>query len=215
MNFFSHSLLLIVSLLLLVNQSFSKRKSKKKLNNTTETKPIENIDSYNQIIPSADSIRPSDISPELFCDICQAILIEANKHLRNLHRLSDILYYTESDICFRDKYKGYHFSLPEMEIACEVFFSYYNDELVIALLQRKKYKNEEDLVQYFCYNRTKACNRNIILDNIKPIEAEFVDGEIVDVKHADEVIKIIPDIEYVDYYNESKANKSEEEDDEL
>ena len=49
-------------------------------------------------IPKADSIRPSDIPRELFCDVCHGIFTEALKNLRNLKKESDVAFYLNTII---------------------------------------------------------------------------------------------------------------------
>ena len=129
--------------------------------------------------PLADRIRPSDVSRELFCDVCQAIFTEALKNLRNLNKESDVAFYLNNKrICGQENFNGYHFSTPEMEIGCEVFFSEYYDEVQELLVERNPNKDtNETLVRKFCYKTIKACN-GVDLTRFKPIKAEIVNGEL-------------------------------------
>lgn len=186
--------------LLLIKCSSDFSNKKKIISNSKKKKKSKNFkkNKLNQF-PPADKIRPSDISPELFCDICQAIIIEADKNLRNLSKESDIIFYMDDSVCSREKYKEYHFSMQEMEISCEIFLGYYSDELVKELMERKKFETEEGLIQDFCYKKTKACNEGIDLTNIKPIENAFVDGDVYDVEYVEEKRQVYPTIDKVNY----------------
>ena len=164
----------------------------------------------NKKIKLSDSIRPSDISRELFCDVCQAIIAEALKNLRNLCKESDVISYLTGNICLQKNFENYHFSKPEMEIGCEVFLGEYYDELEKLLIERNIEKDTKDsLIQYFCFERIKACD-GVDLSNIKPIKAEIVNGELYDIENVEQNYKVYPRIEEVNYEDTiSKENKSE------
>ena len=152
-----------------------------------------------KIINTADTIRPSDISRELFCDACQAIIIEALKSLRNLKKESDIIFYLSNRVCSQEKYKDYHFSKPEMEIACEVFMGEYYGELEKLLVERNpKSDTKEKLIKNLCYDQIEACN-GVDLSNIKPIESEIVNGELYDIENVEETYQMYPTIEEVNF----------------
>ena len=173
------------------NSNTKKKKNKKNILNAT--KPI----SLRLALPMADEIRPSDISRELFCDVCQAIIIEALKNLRNLHKESDIIYYLTKGVCLQKNFNGYHFSKPEMEIGCEVFISEYYDEIEKLLIERNpRVDTKEKLIQNFCFEKIKACN-GVELDNIKPIESQIINGELYDIENVEETYKVYPEIEEV------------------
>ena len=173
------------------NSNTKKKKNKKNILNAT--KPI----SLPVSLPMADEIRPSDISRELFCDVCQAIIIEALKNLRNLHKESDIIYYLTNGVCLQKNFNGYHFSKPEMEIGCEVFISEYYDEIEKLLIERNpRVDTKEKLIQNFCFEKIKACN-GVELDNIKPIESQIINGELYDIENVEETYKVYPEIEEV------------------
>jgi len=162
--------------------------------------------------PPADLILPTDVSRELFCDTCQALFTEALKNLRNLYQEKDVTFYLHSGICSQDNFNGYHFSTPEMEIACEVFIGEYYDEFEKMLIERIPNKDtNETLIKKFCYNKIKACN-GVNLRNIKPIKAEIIDGELYDLETEEHVYKVIPKIEEVnidefnDYTNNTNIN---------
>ena len=150
-------------------------------------------------IPPADLIRPTDITRELFCDICQAIFTEALKNLRLLNKESDVAYYLNNNkICAQKNFDGYHFSNPEMEIACEVFISEYYDEVEKTLIERNTTKDTNvTLINKFCYKTIKACN-GVDLSKFKPIKAEIVDGELYDVETVEKVYRVTPKVEEVD-----------------
>ena len=164
----------------------------------------------NKKIKLSDSIRPSDISRELFCDVCQAIIIEALKNLRNLYKESDVISYLTGNICLQKNFENYHFSKPEMEIGCEVFLGEYYDELEKLLIKRDiKRDTKDSLIQHFCFERIQACD-GVDLSNIKPIKAEIVNGELYDIENVEQNYKVYPRIEEVNYEDIiSKENKSE------
>lgn len=66
----------------------------------------KNKNSKNRKPKDPKSRRPEKVSAELFCDSCQAILIEAMKKLRGKKKESDILDIM-SDVCQQDKYNVY------------------------------------------------------------------------------------------------------------
>jgi hypothetical protein len=136
--------MIIINLLNYSKFDCKKKYSKKnQYKNKSETNRQKNIN-------TADTIRPSDISRELFCDACQAIIIEALNSLRNLKKESDIIFYLSNRVCSQEKYNGYHFSNPEMEIACEVFLGEYYDEVEKLLIERNpKIDTKEKLIQNF------------------------------------------------------------------
>ena len=67
-----------------------KTKSKKKEKKSHD--PYMEYFVQNYITP-ADLIRPTDVSRELFCDVCHGIFTEALKNLRNLKKESDVTFY--------------------------------------------------------------------------------------------------------------------------
>ena len=170
---------------------------------------------YKNYIPPADLIRPTDISRELFCDVCQALFTEALKNLRNLNKEKDVTFYLHNNICAQNNFNGYHFSNPEMEIACEVFIGVYYDPFEKILIERIPNKDtNETLIKKFCYKKIKACN-GVNLTNIKPIKAEIIDGELYDIETEEKVYKVIPKIEEVNLeefnsYDTNKFNKNGE-----
>ena len=181
--------LLFVLFFLLTQLSFSKPKRKK----STPHKIIkENITSKK--LPIAETVRPTDVPRELFCDSCQAIIKEALKNLRNLSKESDVLYYLTNKVCNQNKYKDYHFSIQEMGIGCETFMAEYFDEIKNLLVERNKKDNEETLIKKMCYEKTEVCN-GVDLSKFKPIENELIDGEVYDIEHVEKNYKVYPKIE--------------------
>ena len=130
--------------------------------------------------PISDLIRPSDVSRELFCDVCQAFFTEALKNLRNLNKESDVTFYLNNrNICSYKNFNGYHFSGPEIEVACEVVIGEYYDEVEKMLIERIPNKDTEvTLINKFCYDKIKACD-GVDLSKFKPIDAEVIDGQIL------------------------------------
>ena len=171
----------------------------KKKNSKKDSQKNMDYDRSTKYIKTADSIRPTDISRELFCDACQAIIIEALNSLRNLKKESDIIFYLSNRICSQEKYTDYHFSKPEMEIACEVFMGEYYDEVERLLIERNpKNDTKEKLIQNLCYDQIEACN-GVDLSNIKPIESEIVNGELYDIENVEETYQMYPTIEEVNF----------------
>ena len=189
----------IVIIMIIINLlNYGKIDCKKKNSKKSHHKNI----SYSNVqknIKTADAIRPSDISRELFCDACQAIIIEALNHLRNLKKESDIIFYLSNGVCSQEKYIDYHFSTPEMEIACEVFMGEYYDEVEKLLVERNpKSDTKEKLIQDLCFDQIEACN-GVDLSNIKPIKSEIVNGELYDIENVEETYQMYPTIEEVDF----------------
>ena len=173
--------------------------------------PKKTHNSKKTSLPIADDIRPSDISRELFCDSCQAIITEALKNLRNLHKESDIIFYLNSGVCLQKNFDGYHFSKPEMEIACEVFISEYYDEIEKILMGRNpNVDTKEQLIQNLCFDKIKACN-GVELSNIKPIESQIINGELYDIENVEETYQVYPQIEEVDLGEEDIKDNSKPE----
>ena len=174
---------LIIILSIYINIILCKKKKKSKYKNNN--------------IPLSESIRPSDVSRELFCDVCQAMFLEAFKNLRNLNSETDVIYYLNSGICAQKNFNDYHFSKPEMEIGCEIFLGAYSDIFEQYLLNRDP-KNSEEIMHKFCNDKIQACT-GVDLTNIKPIESEIVNGELYDIEHVQKTYKITPELKYSNY----------------
>ena len=208
-----HNFSIIILLTILFNSFLinCKLKPKKSKNN-----PPYKTKKY---IPPADLIRPTDVSRELFCDVCQAIFTEALKNLRYLNKESDVTFYlNNNNICAQKNFDNYHFSKPEMEIGCEVFIGEYYDEVQKLLIERNPSKDtNKTLIDKFCYRTIKACN-GVNLSKFKPIQAEIINGELYDIEQVERVYKVTPQIEEVNYDEEdtsienktSASNKSAE-----
>ena len=158
-------------------------------------------------IPKADSIRPSDISRELFCDVCHGIFTEALKNLRNLKKESDVTFYLNNkDICSYKNFNGYHFSNPEMEVGCEVFIGEYYEEIQKLLIERNLNKDTNvTLIYKFCYKTINACD-GVDLSKFKPVNTEVIDGELFDVETEEKVYSVVPKIEDVGAEDEDMEN---------
>ena len=169
-------------------------------------------------IPLADSIRPDDISRELFCDACHAFFIEALKNLRNLNKESDITFYlNDHNICSYKNFNGYHFSNLEIEVACEVIIGEYYDAVEKLLIERIPNKDTDaSLINKFCYEKIKACN-GVDLSKFKPVDAEVINGQIYEKETEEQVVQAFPVFEDVDIddddlndENRTNFNKSAE-----
>lgn len=129
----------------------------------------------NKTFPDPESVRPSSVSKELFCDACEAIIKEACKNLRGKKKESDVEFYL-TDVCNPEKYNIYHFPPPDMGRGCREFVAVYGDEIPKVLINRN---NDEEPVQILCYDTTKVCV-NIDWGNISPIDDSImIDGEPV------------------------------------
>ena len=197
------NLLQILFILILFSLSLIKNIKCKKTDKIDNNKIRKSNNSYKKKkIKLADEIRPSDISRELFCDVCQAIIKEALKNLRYLNKESDVIFYLTNGICLQDNFNDYHFSKPEMEIACEVFISEYYEQIKKLLIKRNpKSDKENNLIQKFCFEKIKACNE-VNLSNIKPIKSEIINGELYDIENVEKTYKVYPRIEEVNYEDE-------------
>lgn len=193
-----------------LNVKISSKKSKTTINKPKK-KSIKKINNSKNHIPLADEIRPSDISRELFCDACQAIIIESIKNLRNLYKESDVIFYLTNGICSQKNFDGYHFSKPEMEIACEVFIGEYYDEIEKVLMERNpKIDTKEEIIQKLCFDKIKACN-GVELENIRPIKSQIINGELYDIENVEETYQVYPKIEEVNFAEDilKENNQSE------
>lgn len=88
------------TLLLFLVVSLIQTRKKKKKKTKVENKPIDPKDK-----------RPSNISPELFCDACLAIVKEAAKELRGKKKESDVLEVLEN-ACDSERYYTYRKTYP-------------------------------------------------------------------------------------------------------
>lgn len=119
--------------------------------------------------------RPSNISPELFCDSCLAILGEAMKELRGKKKESDVIDYMEK-VCKPEKYNIYHFPPPEMREGCEAFIGAWGEDVTKVLINRE---DDEKPIQKLCYEKTKACV-GIDWNNVKQMDDSImIDGQPV------------------------------------
>ena len=169
----------------------------------------------NRRTPLSDLIRPSDVSRELFCDVCQAFFTEALKNLRNLNKESDVTFYLNNRVCAQEKFKGYHFSTPEMEIGCEVLIGEYYDEVQQILIERNpQIDTNETLIRKFCYRKIKACN-GVNLSRYKPIDYEVIGDEVYDLEPVEQTYRVTPKIiddydNISDIFNETNTNNNTE-----
>ena len=153
-------------------QKVQNKSTKKKKKGKKSKKLMENG------LPTPDSIRPSNVSPELLCDSCQAIINEAVKRLGKQTKESEVLFYLDK-VCDPSRYNIYHFPPPDMKTGCEVFVGGYNDEIEKALIGRKLDLTADDIIQNLCFKTTKVCE-GVDFNNIKPMDDTImVDGEPV------------------------------------
>ena len=129
-------------------------------------------------LPTPESIRPTNVSPELLCDSCQAIISEAVKRLGKQTKSSEVLFYLDK-VCDPQRYNIYHFPPPDMKTGCETFVGAYNDEVERVLIGRKLDLTADDLIQDLCFKTTKVCE-NVDFNNIKSMDDTItIDGEPV------------------------------------
>ena len=168
-------LILFLSLLLQVSTK-EEKDSKKEKKKKKKTKKSDNL--MENGLPTPESIRPTNVSPELLCDSCQAIISEAVKRLGKQTKSSEVLFYLDK-VCDPQRYNIYHFPPPDMKTGCEVFIGAYNDEVERILIGRKLDLSTDVLIQDLCFKTTKVCE-NVDFNNIKAMDDTImVDGEPV------------------------------------
>ena len=163
----------------IINYSLSKEEKSKKQKPSKGKKRNKKSDNLMENgLPTPDSIRPTNVSPELLCDSCQAIISEAVKRLGKQTKSSEVLFYLDK-VCDPQRYNIYHFPPPDMKTGCEVFVGAYNDEVERILIGRKIDLSTDDLIQDLCFKTTKVCE-NVDFNNIKSMDDTItIDGEPV------------------------------------
>ena len=197
-----HYIFLTFLIFSLINLSLTKEEQKPKSKSTKKKKkPKKSDDLMENGLPTPESIRPTNVSPELLCDSCQAIISEAVKRLGKHTKSSEVLYYLDK-VCDPQRYNIYHFPPPDMKTGCEVFVGAYNDEVERVLIGRKLDLSTDDLIQDLCFKTTKVCE-NVDFNNIKAMDDTImVDGEPVK-------------IDDLNKKNKKKKKKKKEKSDEL
>ena len=170
---------LIFLLFSLIDYSLAKEEKTKKTKLSKGKKKSKKSDNLMENgLPTPDSIRPTNVSPELLCDSCQAIISEAVKRLGKQTKSSEVLFYLDK-VCDPQRYNIYHFPPPDMKTGCEVFVGAYNDEVERILIGRKLDLSTDDLIQDLCFKTTKVCE-NVDFNNIKSMDDTItIDGEPV------------------------------------
>ena len=170
---------LIFLLFSLIDYSLAKEEKTKKTKSSKGKKRAKKSDNLMENgLPTPDSIRPTNVSPELLCDSCQAIISEAVKRLGKQTKSSEVLFYLDK-VCDPQRYNIYHFPPPDMKTGCEVFVGAYNDEVERILIGRKLDLSTDDLIQDLCFKTTKVCE-NVDFNNIKSMDDTItIDGEPV------------------------------------
>ena len=197
-----HYIFLTFLIFSLINLSLTKEEQKPKSKSTKKKKkPKKSDDLMENGLPTPESIRPTNVSPELLCDSCQAIISEAVKRLGKQTKSSEVLYYLDK-VCDPQRYNIYHFPPPDMKTGCEVFVGAYNDEVERVLIGRKLDLSTDDLIQDLCFKTSKVCE-NVDFNNIKAMDDTImVDGEPVK-------------IDDLNKKNKKKKKKKKEKSDEL
>ena len=170
---------LIFLLFSLIDHSLAKEEKTKKTKSSKGKKKSKKSDNLMENgLPTPDSIRPTNVSPELLCDSCQAIISEAVKRLGKQTKSSEVLFYLDK-VCDPQRSNIYHFPPPDMKTGCEVFIGAYNDEVERILIGRKLDLSTDDLIQDLCFKTTKVCE-NVDFNNIKSMDDTItIDGEPV------------------------------------
>ncbi len=170
---------LIFLLFSLIDYSLAKEEKTKKTKSSKGKKKSKKSDNLMENgLPTPNSIRPTNVSPELLCDSCQAIISEAVKRLGKQTKSSEVLFYLDK-VCDPQRYNIYHFPPPDMKTGCEVFVGAYNDEVERILIGRKLDLSTDDLIQDLCFKTTKVCE-NVDFNNIKSMDDTItIDGEPV------------------------------------
>ena len=169
---------LIILFFSLIFQTASKDEQNPKQTKKKKKKIKKSDNLMENGLPTPESIRPTNVSPELLCDSCQAIISEAVKRLGKQTKSSEVLFYLDK-VCDPQRYNIYHFPPPDMKTGCEVFVGAYNDEVERVLIGRKLDLSTDDLIQDLCFKTTKVCE-NVDFNNIKAMDDTImVDGEPV------------------------------------
>jgi len=169
---------LIILFFSLIFQTASKDEQNPKQTKKKKKKIKKSDNLMENGLPTPESIRPTNVSPELLCDSCQAIISEAVKRLGKQTKSSEVLFYLDK-VCDPQRYNIYHFPPPDMKTGCETFVGAYNDEVERVLIGRKLDLTADDLIQDLCFKTTKVCE-NVDFNNIKAMDDTImVDGEPV------------------------------------
>ena len=169
---------LIILFFSLIFQTSSKDEQNPKQTKKKKKKIKKSDNLMENGLPTPESIRPTNVSPELLCDSCQAIISEAVKRLGKQTKSSEVLFYLDK-VCDPQRYNIYHFPPPDMKTGCETFVGAYNDEVERVLIGRKLDLTADDLIQDLCFKTTKVCE-NVDFNNIKAMDDTImVDGEPV------------------------------------
>jgi hypothetical protein len=97
--------------------------------------------------------KPRQMSAELYCSACQAMVREGSARLRHRTLESDVVEMMES---FRDmwNFKMYEYPPPEMIKGITALLAEYEEEYEQAMVHRF---DKDDVEHYFCHEVTKAC----------------------------------------------------------
>ena len=107
-------------------------------------------------LPTPDSVRPSYVIPELFCETCRAIVNEALKELRAKTAESDVYDYL-SKACEESRYTSYEYIPKDIERTCGIFMGIYEEEIVKLLTKRKIDAKNKEIISNFCDDYTQVC----------------------------------------------------------
>lgn len=118
--------------------------------------------------------KPEGTSPELYCNVCQAIVKEQLKKLKHRKSETDVID-SLSDVCDPKYYYIYMFPPPEMKEGCQAFIMDWEEDLERVLMEREK---NSDVEQTICYDISKACvNVDVEADTPRMPEEIWIDGQ--------------------------------------
>ena len=99
------------------------------------------------------SKRPLSVEASKWCNICQAIVREMIKKLKNKRKEYEVLEAYDG-ICNYELFYVYNHPPPEMEKACKLFVQEHEDDIVDGIRLRKDNDSAENDI---CNDRTEAC----------------------------------------------------------
>eukprot|EP00826_Nyctotherus_ovalis_P000720 TRINITY_DN10026_c0_g1_i13.p1 TRINITY_DN10026_c0_g1~~TRINITY_DN10026_c0_g1_i13.p1 ORF type:complete len:152 (+),score=26.78 TRINITY_DN10026_c0_g1_i13:202-657(+) len=130
---------------------------------------------YLALVPLAK--RPSNVSPELYCEICLVILEEALSVLK--HRKAEMDVFDALDnICDVDRLYKYGYSIMDARDACQAFVANWEEVLEKNLMNRT---NSDQLAKTVCIEITRVCLRDnstdTNADRVKKFKEKYMNDD--------------------------------------
>ena len=151
--------LIIFSLSITILESKKKRKRRTNAQNNIDPK----------------SLKPNSITPELWCDSCNAIVRETHKLLRGKKSEGDVFEITE-DVCNPERYYTYSHPPPDMKQGCDSFIDRFIEDIQ-KLFIRRDTDDVNILEQRLCKETTRACVE-VDPKNVKAFDNKImIDGQ--------------------------------------